>query len=48
MFGDQVLSLFFSMLITISAEHGPSTVKKLDHGIPMKGIIPNNKKKITV
>lgn len=48
MFGAQVTPSFPSILITISVEHGPNTVKKLHHSITLKGIIPNKKKIIIV
>lgn len=41
-FGACVPPSFPSILITISVEHSPHTVKKLDHGIPLKGIEPSN------
>ena len=31
-----------SILITLSAEHGPDTVAKIRYGITLKGIKPNN------
>ena len=33
-----------SILITVSAEHGPHTVAKIRYGITLKGIKPNNTK----
>ena len=33
-----------SLMITVSAEHGPDTVTEINYSIPLKGINPNNKK----
>ena len=41
-YGIQVPPSCPSILITISVEHSPETVKKIDHSIPLKGIKPDN------
>ena len=33
-----------SILITVSARHGPDTVAEIKYGIPLRGIKPNNRK----
>ena len=33
---------FPSVLITISAEHGPNTITRLSYPVSLKGIKPNN------
>ena len=33
-----------SILITVSARHGPNTVTEIKYGIPIRGMKPNNRK----
>ena len=33
-----------SILITVTAEHGPDTVDEIKYGIPLRGIKPDNTK----
>ena len=44
MFGSNDPPSCLSILITLSAEHGPHTVAKIRYGITLKGIKPNNTK----
>ena len=44
MFGSQNPPKCPSILITVSARHGPDTVDKIKYGIPLKRIKPDNTK----
>ena len=44
MFGSQNPSSCPSILITVSARHGPDTVDKIKYAIPLTGIKPDNTK----
>ena len=44
MYGAQVPPSFPSLLITVSAKHGPNTVEEINHSISFKGIEPDNVK----
>ena len=39
-------SYISSILITVSVENGPNTVTKLNYCLPVKGIKPDNTKKL--
>ena len=43
-FGSQNPPTCASMLITVSARHGPDTVDEIKCGIPLRGIKPDNTK----
>ena len=42
-FGVQSLPSFPTLLITISVDHSPSTVSRIQYRVPLKGIEPNDK-----
>ena len=44
MYGAQVPPSFPSLLITVSAKHGPNTVEEINNSISFKGIEPDNMK----
>ena len=44
MFGSQNPPSCPSILITVSARHGPDTVDEINYSVPLRGIKPNNMK----
>ena len=44
MFGSEDPPSCPSILITVSAKHGPDTVTEIKYSIPLRGIKPNHRK----